>query len=91
MLKVSCGTTLARHTYTIAGNTVVKPNGSTQAFDHLVTLADVAGIEGVDTTRGQMWLDGDTVVPGDMTKSFVELGITDGDHRLLNVLKADNA
>lgn len=45
---------------------------------------------GVDYTRGVTSLDGSPLGPGDMDKTFAQIGITEKCH-LTNVVKADNA
>lgn len=45
---------------------------------------------GVDYTKGMTNLDGSPLMPGDMDKSFKNLGITNKCF-LTNVVKADNA
>jgi len=45
---------------------------------------------GIDYTRGTTSLDGATLAPGQMDKTFAELGVTEKCY-LLNVVKADNA
>ena len=45
---------------------------------------------GVDYTRGVMHLDGSSLNPGDLDKTFQQFGITEKCF-LLNVVKADNA
>ena len=54
------------------------------------TLREVLNNTGVDYTRGVMHLDGCSLGPGDLDKTFDDLGIKD-DCFLLNVVKADNA
>lgn len=54
------------------------------------TLRSVLEEAEVDYTRGAMSLDGATLVPGDLDKTFAAFGVTD--HcSLLSVQKADNA
>ena len=45
---------------------------------------------GVDYTRGVMHLDGSSLNPGDLDRTFANFGITEKCF-LLNVVKADNA
>lgn len=44
----------------------------------------------IDYTRGTLHLDGATLQPGDINKTFAELGVTTSCY-LFNVVKADNA
>ena len=44
----------------------------------------------MDYSRGTMHMDGSSLNPGDLDKTFAELGITEKCF-LLNVVKADNA
>ena len=50
---------------------------------------------GIDYARGTMHLDGSSLNPGDLNKTFAELGYDGAEGRdkcfLLNVVKADNA
>ena len=50
---------------------------------------------GIDYSRGVMHLDGSSINPGDLNKTFAELGYDGSTGRdkcfLLNVVKADNA
>lgn len=54
------------------------------------TLRSVLEEAGVDYTRGVMHLDGSSLNPGDLDKTFESFGITKKCF-LLNVVKADNA
>lgn len=54
------------------------------------TLREVLESKGIDYTRGVMHLDGSSLNPGDLDKSFEDFGITERCY-LLNVVKADNA
>lgn len=54
------------------------------------TLRSVLEEAGVDYTRGVMHLDGSSLNPGDLDKTFESFGITEKCF-LLNVVKADNA
>ena len=75
MIKVTVGNNVKR-------NSVI--------VDEAVTLRSVLEENDIDYTRGTMHLDGSTLQPGDMDKSFEEMGIKDK-FFLLNVVKADNA
>lgn len=91
MLKVICGNNLKRADFRISGTTLILPDGNQRTFSHDVTLKDVIEASGLDFTRGTSTLDGATLNPGDINKTFASLGYTDGDVRLLNVAKQDNA
>jgi len=54
------------------------------------TLRSVLEDAGIDYSRGTMHLDGASLQPGDLSKTFDQMGITDKCF-LLNVVKADNA
>lgn len=54
------------------------------------TLRAVLEQEGIDYSRGVMHLDGSSLNPGDLDKTFADFGITEKCF-LLNVVKADNA
>ncbi len=58
--------------------------------DEETTLRDCLEANGVDYSRGTMHLDGATLNPGDLDKTFSEFGIKRACF-LLNVVKADNA
>lgn len=59
-------------------------------IDEETTLRSVLEEHGVDYTRGTTHLDGATLKPGDLDKTFSDFGITTQCY-LLNVVKADNA
>ena len=69
------------------GNNVKRDN---HFFEPDTTLREALEEAGIDYTRGIMNLDGSTLSPGDLDKSFTDFGITDKCY-LLNVVKADNA
>ena len=71
----------------IVGNNVKR---ETVIVDSGSTLRSVLEDAGVDYSRGTMHLDGASLNPGDLSKTFAEMGITDKCF-LLNVVKADNA
>lgn len=75
MVKVTVGNNIKR-------NAVI--------VDSTVTLRSVLKDNGIDYTRGTMHLDGCPLVPGDLDKTFEEMGIGE-ECWLLNVVKADNA
>ena len=69
------------------GNNVKR---SSEILDKNTTLREALEIAEIDYTRGIMNLDGSTLNPGDLNKTFADFGITDKCY-LLNVVKADNA
>ena len=69
------------------GNNV---NRNTVIIDEGTTLRNCLEENGVDYTRGTMHLDGSTLNPGDLDRSFASFNITEKCY-LLNVVKADNA
>lgn len=71
----------------IVGNNVKR---ETVIVDSSTTLRTVLEDAGVDYSRGTMHLDGASLNPGDLSKTFAQMGITDKCF-LLNVVKADNA
>ena len=75
MVKVVVGNNVKRNSVIVESST---------------TLRAVLEEAGIDYTRGSMHLDGSTLQPGDLDKSFDDFGITEKCF-LLNVVKADNA
>ena len=75
MIKVTVGNNVKREAVIIDENT---------------TLRNCLEANGVDYTRGVMHLDGSSLSPGDLDRSFSNFGITEKCF-LLNVVKADNA
>lgn len=75
MIKVTVGNNVKREAVIIDENT---------------TLRSCLEANGVDYTRGVMHLDGYSLNPGDLDKTFQQFGITEKCF-LLNVVKADNA
>lgn len=71
----------------VVGNNVKR---ETVIVDASTTLRKVLEDANVDYTRGVMHLDGSSLNPGDLDKTFESLGITEKCY-LLNVVKADNA
>ena len=71
----------------IVGNNVKR---SAVVVSPETTLRTVLEENNIDYTRGTMHLDGATLNPGDLDKSFAALGISEKCY-LLNVIKADNA
>lgn len=71
----------------IVGNNVKR---DTLIVDSTTTLRSVLEESGIDYTRGTMHLDGASLNPGDLDKTFAQHGIKDKCF-LLNVVKADNA
>lgn len=74
------------------GNNV---NRVTTIINENTTLRTCLEENGVDYTRGALHLDGSTLQPGALDKTFKDLGYdgTDGHNRcfLMSVAKADNA
>lgn len=71
----------------VVGNNVKR---ETVIVDSATTLRTVLEDAGIDYTKGVMHLDGSSLNPGDLDKTFAQLGITEKCF-LLNVVKADNA
>ena len=69
------------------GNNVKR---SSEILDEKTTLREALENAEIDYTIGVMNLDGFTLAPGDLDKTFVDFGITEKCY-LLNVVKADNA
>ena len=61
-----------------------------EILDATTTLREALEMADIDYTRGMMNLDGSTLNPGDLDKTFADFGITEKCY-LLNVVKADNA
>lgn len=59
-------------------------------IDENTTLRSCLEAHEIDYTRGVMHLDGSTLQPGDLDKTFAQFGITEKAY-LLQVVKADNA
>ena len=68
---------------------------SSENYTPDTTLRDAMEQAGIDYTTGMTTLDGSTLGPGDLNKTFAEFGYdgTAGHDKcfLLNVVKADNA
>lgn len=75
MVKVTVGNNVKRESVIVDAST---------------TLRSVLENAGVDYTKGTTHLDGASLTPGDLDKSFAQLGVTEKCF-LLNVVKADNA
>lgn len=75
MIKVTVGNNVKREPVIVDENT---------------TLRTVLEDNGIDYTSGTMHLDGSSLKPGEIDKTFADLGITEKCY-LLNVVKADNA
>lgn len=75
MIKVTVGNNLKRESVIV---------------DSTTTLRKVLEDNGIDYTRGVMHLDGSSLQPGDLDKTFGDFGIAETCF-LLNVVKADNA
>ena len=71
----------------ILGNNVKR---TSEILDENTTLREALETAEIDYTRGIMNLDGSTLEPGDLDKTFADFGITEKCY-LLNVVKADNA
>lgn len=71
----------------VVGNNVKR---ETVIVDSATTLRTVLEDAGIDYTKGVMHLDGSSLNPGDLDKTFDQFGITEKCF-LLNVVKADNA
>ena len=69
------------------GNNVIR---KTEILDETTTLREALESAEIDYTTGIMNLDGSTLNPGDLDKTFADFGITEKCY-LLNVVKADNA
>lgn len=69
------------------GNNMKRTN---KIVDENTTLRAVLEEADIDYTRGVMHLDGSSLNPGDLDKTFANFGITEKCF-LLNVVKADNA
>lgn len=75
MVKVTVGNNMKRESVIVDSNT---------------TLRTVLEDAGIDYTRGVMHLDGSSLNPGDLDKTFEDFHIAEKCF-LLNVVKADNA
>lgn len=75
MIKVTVGTNTRRT------SVIVEPNR---------TLRSVLEDQDIDYSTGTLHLDGSTVTPGQLDKTFAELGITEKCF-LISVVKADGA
>ena len=73
MVKVTVGNNVKRESVIVPGS---------------ATLRSVLEDKNIDYTRGTMHLDGSTLQPGDLDKTFESFGITEKCF-LLNVVKAD--
>ena len=71
----------------VVGNNVKR---ETVIVDSSTTLRTVLEDAGIDYTRGVMHLDGSSLNPGDLDKTFADFGVTEKCY-LLNVVKSDNA
>lgn len=69
------------------GNNVKREN---VIVNESATLREVLENAGIDYTTGVMHLDGASLKPGDIDKTFADFGITERCF-LLSVVKADNA
>ncbi len=71
----------------IVGNNVERKS---DIVEPTKTLRQVLEENEIDYTRGVMHLDGSSLNPGDLDKTFADFGIVEKCF-LLNVVKADNA
>jgi len=71
----------------VIGNNVNRTN---KIVDENITLRTALEEAGIDYTVGMTSLDGVSLKPGDLDKTFASLGVTEKCY-LLNVVKADNA
>lgn len=71
----------------VVGNNVQRKS---TIVDSSTTLRQVLDAAQIDYTRGAMQLDGSTLMPGDLDKTFAQFGITEQCY-LLSVVKTDNA
>ena len=69
------------------GNNVKR---SSEILDENTTLREALENAGIDYTIGMMNLDGSTLEPGDLDKTFADFNIKEKCY-LLNVVKAENA
>ena len=69
------------------GNNVKR---SSEILDENTTLREALELAEIDYSRGTMNLDGSSLAPGDLDKTFADFGIAEKCF-LLNVVKADNA
>ena len=69
------------------GNNVKR---KTEILDEDTTLRQALEDADIDYTRGAMNMDGSTLSPGDLDRTFADFGIAEKCF-LLNVVKADNA
>ena len=75
MIKVTIGNNVKRESVILDENT---------------TLRSCLEVNNIDYTRGVIHLDGCSLNPGDLDKTFADFGITEKCF-LFNVVKADNA
>jgi hypothetical protein len=75
MIKVTIGTNTNRKAVNVDPNRTIK---------------SVLDEQGINYTTGTLHLDGATLQPGEINKTFADFGITDSCY-LISVVKADNA
>lgn len=75
MIRVTVGNNLSRTNVIVSEDT---------------TLKQVLTDNGIDYSRGGLTLDGASLKPGDIDKTFAAIGVTESCY-LLQVVKADNA
>jgi len=65
-------------------------NRSKKIYEDNTTLREALEDSGINYSVGSMHLDGASLAPGDIDKTFAEMGITSTCF-LINVVKADSA
>jgi hypothetical protein len=75
MIKVTIGTNTNRKAVNVDPNRTIK---------------SVLDEQGINYTTGTLHLDGATLQPGEINKTFADFGITESCY-LISVVKADNA
>ena len=75
MIRVTVGNNVKRENVTVNNQT---------------TLRAVLEQQGIDYTRGSLTLDGATLQPGSLDKTFADFGVTEKCF-LMQIVKADNA
>lgn len=87
MIKAVIGNNVKREAFNFPSDTTLR--SALESDDVNATFG------GFDYSRGVMHLDGSSLNPGDLNKTFAELGYDGSDGKdkcfLLNVVKADNA
>lgn len=87
MIKAVIGNNVKREAFNFPSDTTLRAALESEEVN--------AYFGGYDYSRGVMHLDGSSLNPGDLNKTFAELGYDGSERRdkcfLLNVVKADNA